>query len=639
MRYCSHRLPLISILLLFSTLSFGQAWSGILAPGRAIDWSYTGIPGGVPSGSWPCSTTLGTVTTTTINSALGSAPNNTAVCIPAGSYTLSGSVYANRSNVVLRGAGPTQTTITLNGSNILMGNGTGGQGSAPGGLGSTTLSTLTQGSKVLTVGSTTGMSAGQIVAIYEANPSYIFPTGNEGNENATWCPSPSLSFFGCSTRSMAEMVQISSINSSTSITIAPPGLSINYSSGSSPQVFYWSTSGVYSYDGVENMTVDAGTTTASNYAVALVFCNFCWIKNVALLNAHRAGFYSFLSYRDEIRDSYLSATNTAGAPTQYGIECDRCEMSKIENNIIFGDTTPIQQESAFGNVVSYNYDLRTPVDNQLIEFETHRSHNYDQLYEGNVLGKLGWDNVWGSASHNTAFRNRLSGHDPNTGNYRSAFQISADQRYLNLAGNVLGDPTYHTQYVCDNTQQLSSDTYIYDLGWWYDCPTGSSINYDTVVESSLMRWGNWDAVTYCANGGHAGTACGSSGSNGVRWCTGSGAGNPACTASETGSTDPTFPGLSSPSTTLPASFYLSSQPSWWSTPWGTPVWPPIGPDVTCTTNCIANTANHAAKIPAELCYENTAQSSGFLTGFDASACYGSGSTAPAAPKGLTIVVQ
>ncbi len=46
--------PLISILLLliFSTLSYGQAWSGILPPARATDWGQAGIPGGIPSGSW-----------------------------------------------------------------------------------------------------------------------------------------------------------------------------------------------------------------------------------------------------------------------------------------------------------------------------------------------------------------------------------------------------------------------------------------------------------------------------------------------------------------------------------------------------------------------------------------------------------
>src|SRR5947209_3992504 len=204
----SHVPPLILILLLFSTLSYGQAWSGILAPTRAIDWTNTGIPGGIPSASWAnctstaCNTAFSTPTAANINSACSSAPNNTIVRIPAGA--ISGTIHCNQSNVVLRGAGPTQTTLT---GTILMGNGTSGQGSTPGGMGSTTLSTLTQGSTVLTIGSTTGMSAGEVVAIMESNPPWVNANGNEGNENATWCAPSSLNFFGCSDHSASELAQ------------------------------------------------------------------------------------------------------------------------------------------------------------------------------------------------------------------------------------------------------------------------------------------------------------------------------------------------------------------------------------------------------------------------------------------------
>src|SRR5277367_1684971 len=167
MRRFSHQFALFSLLLLCSGASFGQAWSGILAPSRAIDWSNTGIPGGIPDGGWSncattaCNTAYSSPTAANINSACASAPSDTVVRIPAGTYTLSASIACNTNHVVLRGAGPTQTTVILNGHNILMGNGSGGQGSAPGGLGTTLLSTLTEGSTVLTVGSTSGLSAGQ----------------------------------------------------------------------------------------------------------------------------------------------------------------------------------------------------------------------------------------------------------------------------------------------------------------------------------------------------------------------------------------------------------------------------------------------------------------------------------------------
>lgn len=626
---------LILFLALASSLSFGQAWSGILPANRAIDWTTAGVVGGIPSGSWAncttaaCNTAFSNPTVANVNSACSGAPDSTVVRIPAGSFTWASSVHCNRNNVALRGAGPTQTFITLSGgANILLGNGTGGQGSVPGGLGSTTFSTYTQGSTVITVASTTGLSAGQVVALMEQNPAYVQPIGNEGNQNALFCLSP-LNFFGCSANSALELVQIASVGSGQ-ITLSAPGLKQTYTSGLVPTLVYWNKSETFSGLGLENINVAAGT---SDFAVAMTFCNGCWVKNVVVTNSHRAGIYSFLSYGDEIRDSYVSASNTAGAPTEYGIELDRSNMTKAENNIEYGVTSPFVTESACGNVIAYNYTLRTPSDNVFPGIDTHRSHECNLLYEGNVSVNINFDFVHGSGGQSTSFRNRLSGTEPNATNYRTPVVLAAFQRYMNLVANVIGDPTFHTQYVCNNSNVLGSDNFIYDLGFNFNCENGSLVNYDTGTETTLMRWGNWDAVTYCTNGGHSGQACGATGSNGVRYCTGSGSGNPACTASETASTDPTFPGLASPLQTFPASFYngsVAAQPScgtglsFWKNPntGACPVYPPIGPDVTCATNCISNTASHAAMVPAQLCYNNTAKdANGFLTAFDAAACY------------------
>ena len=652
--------PLISVFLLVSTLAHGQAWSGILATKRAIDWSYSGIPGGIPSGSWAdcltsqCNTLWNDgvggaqVTASNINSALSSAPNNTVVRIPSGIYTLSTNVYTNRSNVTLRGTGPTQTKLILNGHNILFGSGTNGQGSYAGGLTVTNLSTYSKGSTVLTVASSTGMSANQVVQIDQRNDSFINITGNEGSENPGRCESP-LSFQGCTgNRAQLELVQIQSVDSSTQITIEGPGLSHDYSASLSPQIFFWSNSGVASNAGVENLTVDAGDGSsghaATNFAVALSWCNFCWTKNVAVINGHRAALYSLWSYRVEIRDSYVSESNQPGAPTEYGIECDACSLAKIENNILFGVTTPIILETSYGVVIGYNYMLNTSSGNQFPNQDMHRAHNFLELSEGNVVGTLAWDFIWGGSSQNTSFRDRISGNDPNKTNYQLPVADAAYNRYENIIGDVLGDPTFHKTYQCDNNNLQSSNNFIFEIGFYNRCELGTT-NYDKTVGSSLVRWGNWDAVTWKSNGN----------TNGVRWCTGSGAGNPACTGSETASSDPTFPGLASPSTTLPASFYTGVTAafpscgtglSFWKNPTtGTcPPYPPIGPDVNCSTNCNANTANHAALIPAQVCYNNTAKDgNGYLTAFDANACYTNdpSSTAddPAPPTGLSAVVE
>ncbi len=181
-----HLFPLIAMLFFFSTFSQGQAWSGVLAPARATDWTQAGIPGGIPDASWAnCTTSAcntlngGTVTGASITAALASAPNNTVVNIPAGSYTISAAAYANRSSVVLRGAGPTQTTLTLAANNDLYFsvNGTGGLGNYPGSLGSTNWTAgYAAGTTVLTLASTSGISAGQNIVLDQHNEPWVYTT-------------------------------------------------------------------------------------------------------------------------------------------------------------------------------------------------------------------------------------------------------------------------------------------------------------------------------------------------------------------------------------------------------------------------------------------------------------------------------
>src|SRR5258708_18978178 len=113
-----------------------------------------------------------------------------------------------------------------------------------------------------------------------------------------------------------------------------------------------------------------------------------------------------------------------------------------------------------------------------------------------------------------------------------------------------------------------------------------------------MRWGNYDTVNAA-----------------VRFQT-----------SEDGHTAPTYPALTNASQTLPASFYLSSKPSFW----GTMPWPAVGPDV--TGGNVANVGGHVYGNPAANCYLNvmggkTDGSSGQLT-FNADNCYSSGGGIP-----------
>lgn len=537
-----------------------------------------------------------------------------------------------------------------------MGNGTGGQGSYPTGVNTTTFTGgLTQGSTVLTVGSTTGISPGQTVILTQQNASYVFTTGVEGpctSGNSCGVNVSAKQFPSSSTWAQIQEVRVVSVNSGANqITIAAPGTAFTYQAGLSPVVFFWNTPNSFQFDGIENMTVNSNA-NGNAFLLSLPFCDFCWVKNVAMINAvSRGAMFFYFGYGDEADNNYVGGGTGAGGPTDYGIEFLETTFGKIQNNIVVNTTTPIITEGSYGLVAGYNDFVRNRTDNEFGNIITHLSHAYMQLFEGNVGSQIEYDNSWGSSSHMTSFRNFMNGHDPNATNFTTAMKINSQNHYVNVIGNVIGDPTFFSASNYEGnssnwTTVCGNDAVEYDMGFWNNCEIGidGANPYDSVSGSSLVRWGNWDGVTYNASG---------SSHHGTRYCTGSGTGssgtdanNAACTASDTASTDPNFPGLSPPSTTIPPSFYTgitSVVPScgtglsfWKGASGGTcPPYPPIGPDVTCSTNCSSNTANHAALIPAQLCYNQlTKDGNGFITNFDANACYANdptGGQQPPAP--------
>ncbi len=126
MRRASHLFPLISILFLLSTLSYGQSWSGVLAPARATDWTQAGLPGDIPpDASWTqsgstiqaCGSSGSGVSPAAcgITAALAACGTNHYVLLagtassPADFY-LTGSINVP-SNCVLRGGGANATRV------------------------------------------------------------------------------------------------------------------------------------------------------------------------------------------------------------------------------------------------------------------------------------------------------------------------------------------------------------------------------------------------------------------------------------------------------------------------------------------------------------------------------------------------
>lgn len=585
------------VLLSCSLFSSAQQWSGIISSERAIDWTKSGVSGGIPSRTTVCATISPGTTTASIQSTINSCAVDSVVMFASGTHNV-GTLTINK-GLVLRGAGPTSTFLNLSG-NIVFARapGSGGLGSYPSGV---TVRGWTagysDGSDTLTLSSTTGLTAGMELLLDQLNDgNVVFTTGQAGLQN---CGRTGSTFEGGSTRCQFQITKVQSV-SGNQVVIDPP-LYRSYQSGQTPQATSW-TSGNIQNAGIENMAVDANL---NNYAILFSFCTGCWAKNIVVNDYSRAAVRFFWALRGEIRDSYISGSAAAG-PTQYGWEIVASTGIRIENTIARNSTSPLMPESSAGIVVAYNYFFNTQAGWLFASINPHLAHNWFHLYEGNIVDSINTDNIWGSSSQMTMFRNYIHGNPSGKTNNRTPIIIQAHSRWQNVLGNVLGSSGLHTRYQVDNVTTGGADDFIFALGYWSNWYDGTA-SYDATVKSSLMRWGNWDVVT-----------------NAVRW-----------NSSEVPTGDATYSNTVPATQTLPASFIYTTKPAWY----GSSIWPPIGPEV--AGGNISGVGGHANKIPAQICYETlTVNAQGVPTNFNADTCYTAtppGAVSP--PSNLRIIFQ
>jgi hypothetical protein len=611
-------LPLV--LLSISAYSHAQNWNGLIAPARAVDWSQVGIPGGIPSRSTICATLNPGASASQINSAIASCPSGQVVYLSAGTYNLSSGIdFANRSNVTLRGAGADQTFLVFSGhtgcsgaqADICVENGDTNWAGGPSNSASWT-SGYSKGTTQITLSSTSGITPGTtVIALDQLNDSSdsggVFVCETQGT-----CSQEGPAGAERSNRAQSQLVLATAVSGST-VTISPGLYMPNWSSSKSPGAWWANT--VVTMDGVEDLSMDH---TNSGSSSGLTFFNAykCWVKGVRSVQADRNHVWIYGSARVVVRDSYFYGTQNA-ASESYGIEPYASSDSLIENNIFQHVATPVQVNgSASGTVFSYNFTINNYYGvspGWMIAGNSLHAAGVDNLlFEGNEANALIGDNIHGTHNFITAFRNQYVGWESGKTAQTNALQIYAGIRFFNVIGNVLGKQGYHTQYQDVAPSGSNSDASIYTLGWsGNEGTSGSAGPNDPLVASTMVRWGNYDVVN-----------------NAAVW-----------NSSEVPSSASQFPSSVPSDHTLPSSFYLASKPSWW----GSMPWPAVGPDVSGGPN----SAGHAYPNPAQVCYTGNggpSDGTGSVLSFNASSCYGSGSsssqqTAPAPPTNLTATPQ
>jgi hypothetical protein len=302
--------------------------------------------------------------------------------------------------------------------------------------------------------------------------------------------------------------------------------------------------------GIENLTIDNSLSGSSkqNETFYLRGAANSWLLNVEMIGSYGFMLEAGPVYRTTIRGCKfhegIPATPYSGPAYNgpsgrgNGIQYHYFGSANlIENNELFHLSQPFQLLGQFsGNVISYNYihdhyrSDNTAWNVDPINF--HGAHSMMNLVEGNdVVGRLVGDDIHGSSSHNTFFRNKAVAAPGVTAGVWD-IELAQYNQYYNVIGNLIGTVGVETIYQLNNQNLTGTQKAIYRTGYQSDGDSTAAGN-DSQVDATLLRHGNWDSVT-----------------NGVVW---------------NGSDD----------RTLPASFYLTSKPSWW----GSLQWPAIGPDV------------------------------------------------------------
>jgi hypothetical protein len=463
---------------------------------------------------------------------------NQVAYLPAGNYRLNGSLdLSGRNNITLRGAGPGQTKLYFYGSNgysyvEIVGN---GQFDPPNYVANWTAG-FTKGTSVVSLSTVGSLSVGSVLALDQVDDDTLaFSYGNEGSQYTR----------DGNTRHLTQLVTATAINGNQ-VTISP-SLYVNYASGRSPQAYWWPTSitGV----GIENLMVDPSNDgNPPSYNFDFQYAQNSWLKNVESYFAGRAHVHTFRTKSIEVRDSYFHHSR-AYASVSYGLEWWYNSASLAENNIFDVLAAPIMiATGSGGNVFGYNYiaSVRYDASSGWLPESTsnHGGHGLMNLFEGNIVPNIYLENIWGSSSHTTIFRNVISGWASGRTSNSIPLVFEAHSRYNNVLGNVLGKSGYHNVYQAYNSSYGGNEA-IYVLGYWGTDRTNLSA-YDLTVYNSLLRHMNFDYAT-----------------GGVKYCNTDG--GPGCQSGTA-------------STTLPNSLYLSSKPSWYS---GC-TWPainPVGPAV------------------------------------------------------------
>lgn len=510
---------------------------------RSVVWEgNVGVLGGIPVRSAVCATlnAINGDNAPQVQSAIAACPTGQVVKLNAGLYSVSSPITV-KSGITLRGDGMGKTIIKgasgMSGIYVVGMNSGYYAGSAvalDGGY--------TKGSTTITTLNAHGWTVGDIIVIDQENNSEDDPVvanvGTDGTCN--WCGRNGMN------RSLGQMAKVGAIPNANTATLEVP-LYWDYDAGLHPEAT--KLNGITKNAGIEQLTVDnvdSGNANQIDYGGTISFrgTSGCWLDGVEGIGSYQNMVELSAVYRNTIRggkfhDGIDRIATAYGVGRAYGIRfLAFASGNLIENNYIYHlKPALIMNGVASGNVIAYNYirDMKIDPSNwEAPAIQIHGAHPMMNLIEGNDMeGRMNADITWGSSSHNTIFRNKITLNTAGVTRALWNIDLHLASTYYNTIGNVLGTSGVETTYQFENAAIPLGTIANYRLGYYGDGDSDAAGN-DQKVLATLLRHGNWESVR-----------------NTISW--------------DSAINDHT----------LPQSLYLSAKPAWWG---GAP-WPAIGPDL------------------------------------------------------------
>ena len=469
-------------LLLSVLLPLGKALAADALPAaNKIDWTFAGVPGGIPNRTAVCATLTPGASVAAIQSAINSCPAGQVIFLSAGTYTLAGPINIDKDNVTLRGAVDSAgwpTTI------LQFSSGADGWGlidiSKAGYPANNWASNpsrnvvggLAQGSTSITLNTApTGLQVGQVFVLDQLDDENLVRNTTSSQGGGIWGRN--------SNRMLQQFLRVRAI-SGTRVDFEPPIYSGLFRASQSPQIYWFGsgTSQVVKLSGIENLKLVRSTGGGGTQNVAIGPADSVWVKNVWSVQAKDAHVRTGFVLNGEIRDSYFTRHDSV-ASASYAVWISFSSSMLIENNVMYNVPCALGMMGTAGSAFAYNFGTLFPYvqANWLPEtvMTCHGGHCSHNLFEGNFVPSIWADFYHGNSSNVSIVRNRLTGWEPNkTG---STQPMNADEYQYNFAalGNVLGTSGYHQNYEGGNSFSI-----------W---------NFSALISRpTLVRKGNWNSV-------------------------------------------------------------------------------------------------------------------------------------------------